>query len=66
MGQPQWKKRSDAQKTSLAGNTRKNGTVRQELQELAIDISRLTEEIADINKKFDKLLKELGQNNDTE
>jgi uncharacterized protein (UPF0335 family) len=50
-----------SKKSSGQGAKSKNGTVQQELQELATDIARLTEEIADIKDKFDKVLRELGQ-----
>jgi uncharacterized protein (UPF0335 family) len=39
----------------------RNGTVKQELKELAQDIARLADEIADIKEKFEKLMKDLEQ-----
>jgi uncharacterized protein (UPF0335 family) len=40
---------------------RHNGTVEQELKELAQDIARLADEVADIKEKFEKLMKDLEQ-----
>jgi predicted nucleic acid-binding Zn-ribbon protein len=40
---------------------RHNGTVEQELEELAQDIARLADEVADIREKFEKLMKDLEQ-----
>jgi hypothetical protein len=39
----------------------RNGTVNQEFKELAQDIARLADEIADIKEKFEKLMKDLEQ-----
>jgi len=40
---------------------RHNGTVERELKELAQDIARLADEVADIKEKFEKLMKDLQQ-----